>query len=102
MSTLTINMNETLKAKARKMAKEEGLTLTALITQLLKSYLRNECMFRMTPAAEKRMDDAIRESDEALANGTARLYSSAEEMTDDILSRTDEQDDIRDSNDSII
>ncbi len=91
MNTLTINLNKMLKVKAQKKAKEEGMTLTALISQFLKSYLRDEWEFKMTPAAEKRMPDAIRESDEELANGTAKLYSSAEEMTEDILNEPDKK-----------
>ena len=92
MNTLTINLNEMLKVKAQKKAKEEGMTLTAIISQFLKSYLRDEWEMKMSPAAKKRMDDAIRKSDEALTNGTAKFYSSAKEMTEDILSKPDEPD----------
>ena len=40
--------------------------------------------------AEKRMLDAIKESDEELASGKAKLYTSAEEMTEDILNEPDD------------
>jgi antitoxin component of RelBE/YafQ-DinJ toxin-antitoxin module len=90
MSTLTINLNHRLKNEARKKAKEDGMTLTAVITQFLQKYLCDECRIYMSIAAEKRMDDAIKELDEAIANGTAKSYSSVEEMTEDILNEPDE------------
>lgn len=46
----------------------------------------------MSPAAEKRMLDAIGESDEELANGTAKLYDNVDEMFEEILNEPDELD----------
>ena len=91
MTTLTINLDEQIKSQAQQKVKKEGLTLTALISRFLKEYLRGEWEMRiMSPQAEARMLAAIKESDEEIANGTAKVYSSAEEITEDILNEPDE------------
>lgn len=84
MTTLTINLDEQIKSQAQQKVKKEGLTLTALISRFLKEYLKGGWELRLTPAG-KEVLKASRELDEEIANGTAKSYSSAEEMTEDIL-----------------
>jgi antitoxin component of RelBE/YafQ-DinJ toxin-antitoxin module len=85
MTTLTINLDEQIKSQAQQKVKKEGLTLTALISRFLKEYLQGEWELRLTPHG-KEVLEASRELDEEIANGTAKVYNSAEELTRDVLS----------------
>jgi antitoxin component of RelBE/YafQ-DinJ toxin-antitoxin module len=86
MTTLTINLDEQIKSQAQQKVKKEGLTLTALISRFLKEYLQGKWEMRiMSPQAEARMLAAIKESDEEIASGKAKLYNNVDKMMDDIL-----------------
>ncbi|PIZ72553.1 hypothetical protein COY07_03075 [Candidatus Peregrinibacteria bacterium CG_4_10_14_0_2_um_filter_43_11] len=88
MSTLTINLDPVLKSKAQKKAKKEGLTLTALIAQFFKSYLNDEC--GLTLKLKNEIVETMKELDEDIKNGTAKAYSNAHEMFEDILNEPDD------------
>ena len=83
MTTLTINIDGNLKERAQKKVRKEGETLTALIAHFLKTYLEDKWVFRLTPKEE--LLKAMRESEEKIRSGKAKLYNSAEEMMRDIL-----------------
>lgn len=90
MTTLTINLNSQLKARAQKKVKKEGLTLTALISRFLDEYLRDEWELRISPRAGKRLLDIRKEMREELASGKAKLYDNVDEMFEDILKEPDD------------
>lgn len=83
MTTLTINIDEHLKADVQKRTHKEGLTLTALISRFFKSYLNNEFEMRLVP--NDKVLRAHKQALKELENGTAKLYNSAEEMIEDIM-----------------
>ena len=90
MTTLTINLDNQLKAKAQKKVKKEGLTLTALISRFLDEYLKGEWELKISPRAGKRLLETRKQMREELASGKAKLYNSAEELTEDILREPDD------------
>jgi len=45
MTSLTINLEELLKANAQKKAQKDGVTLTFIVTQALKAYSDNKLKF---------------------------------------------------------
>lgn len=101
MSTLTININEKLKAKAQKKSKKDGLNLTALIAQLLKMYVKEDCELcleieRKGLRLKPEIEESIREADEEFANGTAKLYDNVDEMMEDIFNEPDESENSND------
>ena len=108
MSTLTINLDQKLKTRAQKKSKQDGLNLTALITQLLKTYVQSECKLcvQLERAGKKNLRPeivaSIEEADREFANGTAKLYNSVEEMSQDILNEPEDSDDLRDKNDKVV
>jgi len=83
MTTLTINIDDNLKENVQKKVRKEGETLTSLIAHFLKSYLEDKWVFRLTPKEE--LLKAIREGEEEIRSGKAKLYHSTEEMFRDIL-----------------
>jgi antitoxin component of RelBE/YafQ-DinJ toxin-antitoxin module len=84
MTTLTIKLDEQLKAGVQKKVEREGMTLTALISQFFKGYLKDQYEFRLVPKAE--VLKAHRELEEEIKSGKAKIYKTAKEMSDDILS----------------
>ena len=89
MTTLTINIDKNLKKGVQKRVKKEGLTLTALISQFFKSYLKGEWELQLTPPT-KQLLEAIREADEEIRSGKAKLYDNVDKMFNDILNEPDE------------
>lgn len=83
MTTLTIKLDERLKAGVQKKVEREGLTLTALIAQFFKGYLEDQYELRLVPSAE--LLKAIQESEEQIRSGNYKAYRTAKEMHDDIM-----------------
>ena len=83
MTTLTIKLDERLKAGVQKKVEKEGMTLTALISQFFKGYLQDQFELRLVPRSEilRAHQEALRE----IKSGKAKLYKTAKEMSDDIL-----------------
>lgn len=84
MTTLTIKLDDQLKAGVQKKVESEGMTMTALISQFFKGYLKNQYEFRLVPNAE--VQEAIREMESEIKSGKAKVYKTAKEMHDDIMS----------------
>lgn len=53
MTSLTINVDETLKENAQKKAKKNGVTLTFVVTQALMAYHKNQLKFGILPDDEE-------------------------------------------------
>ena len=83
MTTLTININENLKMGAQKKAKAEGFTVTALVSQFLKSYLQNEWEMKLSLKTE--VIESHKEALRLVKNGHVDLYKNAEEITKSVL-----------------
>lgn len=47
MTTLTIQVDNQLKEQAQKISKDDGVTLTFLITQFLKAYSKGKIQFEL-------------------------------------------------------
>ena len=53
MTSLTINLDEKLKAKAQNKTKKEGVTITFIVTQALKAYNENKLKFGLLSADDE-------------------------------------------------
>ena len=84
MTTLTIKLDDQLKAGVQKKVESEGMTMTALISQFFKGYLKNQYEFRLVPNAK--VQEAIHEMESEIKSGKAKVYKTAKEMHDDIMS----------------
>jgi len=56
MSTLTICVDDNVKAQARKNTKKEGVTLTFVVNQALKAYNAGELRFGLIDAGDEIID----------------------------------------------
>ena len=72
MTTLTINVNSTIKQKAQEMSRQEGATLTFVVNQFLKLYVNNKIKFSLISNNE----------DSEFLNLSANLTKLAEEKID--------------------
>ena len=85
MTTLTIKLDERLKAGVQKKVEKEGMTLTALISQFFKGYLQDQFELRLVPKAE--VQEAIKELEGQIRSGKFKAYRTAKEMHDDIMGK---------------
>lgn len=53
MTSLTINIENSLKSKARMKAKKDGVTLTFIVTQALKAYNQGKLEFSINQTDEE-------------------------------------------------
>ena len=83
MTTLTIKLDERLKAGVQKKVEKEGMTLTALISQFFKGYLQDQFELRLVPKPE--VLKAFQEMERDIRSGKAKFYKTAKEMHDDIM-----------------
>lgn len=75
MTTLTINLNEKVKKKAQKKAKADGVTLTFVVTQILRAY--NEDKFEFGLLAD---DEITASFDVSTPEGKKRCIASFEAL----------------------
>jgi len=85
MTTLTIKLDERLKAGVQKKVEREGMTLTALIAQFFKGYLKDQYEFRLMPKPE--VLEAFQEMEKQIQSGKYKSYRTAKEMHDDIMKK---------------
>jgi addiction module RelB/DinJ family antitoxin len=83
-TVLNVKTDAKLKQEAQKLAKELGLPLSAVVTRLLRDFVRDgEIAFssapRMTPALEELIGRF--EADRAKGIGVSRTFDSPEEST---------------------
>jgi len=68
MTSLTINLDEGLKAKAQNKVKKEGVTITFIVTQALKAYNEDKLKFGLLSADDEitaSFDTSTKEGKEA-------------------------------------